>query len=157
MMTLYVTHKPEGTLYTVDKYFAFIYYPEWFDDQMVKDMIKDIDEAECISALQVISKPGIPMACTELSGGVKGLIMLLKHEDERSYSSVIWGANCVKWIAKLSFLVDFNLYMQHPLEFISGAELGTLPICAQGEKGEPLTTCREVWEYYADNCQTREN
>lgn len=151
MMTVYCKQEPKNMLLSAQGYFDFQYESEWLDDSFVKEMVFDVDKTEVISALQCVSPVFGPMACTELSGGVKGLILIEKDTDGyRNFRSTIWGANCVKWIAKLSFQADFGIYLCHPLEFISGAEKGSLPVSAQTEDGDVLSTCREVWNYYAD-------
>lgn len=157
MLTVYCKQEPLNMLYSAQGYFDFQYEAEWLDDSLIKEMVLAVDKTEVISALQCISPVLGPMACTGLSGGAKGLILVAEDTDGyRNFCSTIWGANCVRWLARLSFQADFGIYLCHPLEFISGAERGTLAIKAQTEDGAILSTCREVWDYYASNSDNGE-
>lgn len=158
MMTVYVKNKPPYPyLRTASAYFDDEVEPDWMTDDFVKAMVQDVDKSYVFSMMQCVHRNGRPMTCLGLSGGVKGLIMILKDEKHRAYSSAIFGGNCVRWLAHLSHLVDFDLYMEHPLEFISGGDMGFLPITAQTEDGIPMKICREVWRYYIDNCDEGED
>lgn len=148
MMTVYFS-KPEGktVLRTVDMHFNYAYYPEWLDDPLVHEMVEDVDRSKVISAGIVIHRNGLPMACTGLSGGVKCLILALKANEDFVYNSTIWGDNCTKWLAKISFLADFEIQITHFLNFFVGTNRGEDPICAKLETGEVITTCKELMEH----------
>lgn len=102
MMTVTV-HPTEEVLRTVTEYFPLIKEDEWFEDQLVKDMVLDVDQTTLVGTQMAMSPYFGSMPNSDLSGGVKGLIMIYKYPDEREYSSVIFGDNCVKWLCKLSF------------------------------------------------------
>ena len=98
--------KPELFLHSATKYFDAVYEPEWFDDQLVKVVSRNVIESPVLGQ--------IPPQW--LSGGVKGLILILKYPKKLEYSSCIFGGNCAKWICKLGDIIDYTLIMQHPFE-----------------------------------------
>ena len=78
---LYISFKEtEHTLRGIDGYFNYNYEEEWFDNDLVKQMVKDVDKSDVISS-ECIKSPVLgqipPM---KLSGGVKVLIVLLYRE-----------------------------------------------------------------------------
>lgn len=134
---------------------------EWFNDPLVEEIVRDVDKTIHVRD-SVFESPVLGTISPHyLSGGTKALISILKSESIRNcapFDSAMFGDNCVKWLAKLSFLVDFTIYMDTPLDFGMGGnifdrEFRNTPICAQGEKGEQLKTCGRVWEYYVLNSQ----
>lgn len=143
MMTITLKRSPD-CLASVKRYFKFNYLDEWMDDPMVKQMVLDIDKTEVVSRQLAISPVLGPIPISSLSGGVQGLICILKDPDYREYSSEIFGDNCVGWLVKLSYLVDFTLVLDHPIDFT-----GDTPVNAVTAEGKQVKTCKEVWEYYA--------
>lgn len=75
-----------------DDYFVAEYYDEWFDDPIVKQMVKDIDKSEVYGANNIISPVLGPINCMQLSTGVKNLIIAYKTDEviDASYC----GDNC---------------------------------------------------------------
>ena len=133
---------------------------DWFNDPVVEQMVLDIDKTKHVKDF-VFESPILGTIPPQmLSGGVKGLILLLKDTDSdcRTYASTIFGDNCVEWIRRLSFEVDFNLLMCHPLGW-NGAywdgskprgqeSSGPHPICAQTRDGRPLKYTSDISRYY---------
>lgn len=151
MMTVYVKKRP-GLLLYAPTVFDLMYNDINFEDDFIKQMVKDVDQTEHIMG-QVFNSPIFgAIAPTRLSGGVKSLIVVYTLEEAKNYSSVLFGGNCVEWLRQISFKKDFTIWMQHALEFISGGEptavLQDREINAQTEDGIPLKTCEEVWNYY---------
>lgn len=151
---LTVTLVPDETcLFSASRYFDLNYLDEWFDDPVVKQMVLDIDKTVVVGP-QLLQSPVLgAIPPSSLSGGVKGLILILKDPDQRNFSSTIFGSNCVLWLTKLTFVTDFTITMEHSLEFYDFLE----PICAQTDHGKPLTIQREVWGYYVDNYPTSDH
>lgn len=132
--------------YSAKNYFNANYEEEWFDDPIVREMVKDVDQSTVVSGRLIDSEFLGPIPPCSLSGGVKGLILILKDPDIREFSSTIFGENCVPWIAKLSYKVDFTIVLNHALELI-----GDTPINAQWVDGTPLHTLREALGCYIRN------
>lgn len=105
----------ENTITDVDNYFDFEYEDEWLEDPLVKEMILDVDKSEVLDS-GVIKSPVLGLIPpTELSGGVKALILMLKTDEE------IWatacGDNCSKWITKIAEMKELTISLEHFLDF----------------------------------------
>lgn len=147
---------------TPDVYFnvACNMHVDWLNDPVVEEMVLDIDNTKHIKDY-IYDSPFIGAIPPQmLSGGVKGLILILKDTGNtcRVFASKMFGDNCVEWLRKLSFQVDFTILMCHPLGWNAayidrtkplGEEFsGPYPICAQTMDGMPLNTTSEVIRYY---------
>lgn len=93
---LYITFgDTEDMIRDCKLYFDYNYEPEWLDDPLVREMIKDVDKSEVISR-NIINSPVLDeITPKELSGGVKTLILMLKEPDTVFYASNC-GDNCAK-------------------------------------------------------------
>lgn len=115
---LYITFKKsKDVLMFVDNYFNLNYDDAWLADPFVQEMILDVDGSRVINN-EVINSPVLGMISpTELSGGVKALILMLKE------SRVVWatacGDNCAKWIIEISKKKDITICLSHIMEFPS--------------------------------------
>lgn len=113
---LYITFKKsKDVLMFVDNYFNLNYDDAWLADPFVQEMILDVDGSRVINN-EVIDSPVLGMISpTELSGGVKALILMLKE------SRVVWatacGDNCAKWIIEISKKKDITICLSHIMEF----------------------------------------
>lgn len=99
----------DDTVVFVDGYFDNVYEYDWFNDDIVKQMVKDIDKSE-LQGLAVISPFLGSIPVEKLSGGVKGLIMMYKMDDFVS-DLISYGNNCEDWIIKLSEMKDITVCM----------------------------------------------
>jgi hypothetical protein len=94
----------------IDLYFDNVYDDVWFDDELVKEMVEDVDKSKVVSR-QCIESPILGQIPPErLSGGVKALICMYK-EPESYIDLIVCGPNCEKWISKISELSDFRVGM----------------------------------------------
>jgi hypothetical protein len=94
----------------IDLYFDNVYDDAWFDDELVKEMIEDVDKSKVVSR-QCIESPILGQIPPErLSGGVKALICMYK-EPESYIDLIVCGSNCEKWISRISELTDFRVGM----------------------------------------------
>lgn len=113
---LYLTFKKtEDVLIAVDKYFNLAYEQEWFDDPVVKEMVRDVDKSVVLGDAVIKSPVFGIMAPTQLSGGVKALILMLK-EDHTIWGSAC-GDNCAKWIIEISKKKDITICLSHIMKF----------------------------------------
>lgn len=106
----------DETVRNVDSYFDFNYLDEWLMDEMVKEMIKEVDKSDVISANCIQSPVLGQIPPTKLSGGVKALILLLKQPELEIYATAC-GDNCAKWILKISELHDIHIVLKHVMRF----------------------------------------
>ena len=81
-------------------YFKYNYEEEWFEDELVKEMIQDVDGSKVLSAY-AIDSPVLGFISPErLSGGVKALIIMYK-EPALIVNASACGNNCAKWILEI--------------------------------------------------------
>ena len=105
----------DDTITNVDDFFNYEYEDEWFSDDLVQRMILDVDKSKVISE-HIIDSPVLGLIPpTQLSGGVKALILMLKTDNE------IWatacGDNCSKWILEIAKLKELQISLEHYLKF----------------------------------------
>ena len=106
----------ENTLRGIDSYFDFNYDKEWFNDSMVKEMVKSVDKSEVLST-ECISSPILgQIPPTKLSGGVKLLITLLKEPEIEQWATSC-GDNCAEWILRISEIQDIRIVLHHIMKF----------------------------------------
>lgn len=144
MMTV-IAHKYGGRfVMSASRLFNEVFDKEWFKDPLVQEMVRDVDNTEWVAGSVFTNDVLGDIHASELSGGVKGLMLVYKNPEgiSRVFSSVIWGDNCAKWLAKLSFMVDFSLYFEHILSFPEDIQ-----VRAQTQDGRPLNTGAEIREY----------
>ena len=97
-------------------YFDNTYEDEWIVDPFVKEMIRDVDGSEVVSA-HIIESPVLgAITPKELSGGVKVLILMLK-DDSFVYNLSNCGDNCAKWALEISKDSDVTVFLQHIMKF----------------------------------------
>lgn len=99
----------EDTITSPSIYFDNTYENDWFDDPLVVQIVKDIDKSD-LKGLCVISPFLGSIPVEKLSGGAKGLILMLKEDDFTS-DLISYGNNCEDWIIKLSSQKDITVCM----------------------------------------------
>lgn len=109
MLSVLFGRETENTNYCPEIFFNHTYKFEWFEDEIVKQIIKDVDNSEVIGSCVVSPVLG-SIAVEKLSGGCKVLILLYKVPDFEP--DLIWlGQNCESWLARISDLVDCRAVM----------------------------------------------
>ena len=108
-----VTNK---TIWDVDSYFNFNYEDAWFENDLVKEMVRDIDKSDVVSSNCVQSPVLGQIPVTKLSGGVKALILMLKEPELWIYATAC-GDNCANWIVRISEMQDVNIVLRHTMWF----------------------------------------
>ena len=91
----------------VDAYFDNNYYPEWFDDEIVKQMILDIDKSVVESRYCIMSPVLGQIPPQYISGGVKALILMWKTDKVVDLTAC--GENCAEWIVRLGDLKEDDI------------------------------------------------
>lgn len=99
------------TITNIDVYFNNTYELSWFEDDIVKKMIKDIDDSEVIGNC-INSKYLGTTSVENLSGGVKALIVMLKDEElEYPIDLICCGENCQSWLSYIFSIKDITVSM----------------------------------------------
>lgn len=137
---LYITFgDTEDMIRDCKLYFDYNYEPEWLDDPLVREMIKDVDKSEVISR-NIINSPVLDeITPKELSGGVKTLILMLKEPDTVFYASNC-GDNCAKWILEIANRQDLHITLGHIMEF--GEPFGELEAVITNDNSK-ISTIKE--------------
>ena len=122
---------------------------DWLNDPLIEAMIEDVDSSKHINDYIIHSPVLGYIPPDKLSGGVKGLILVYKDQEiVRTFSSVMFGENCIPWLIKLSYLVDFTLVMDHPMMWYASAGYVAEDINAMRDDGTILPTTYDVAQYY---------
>ena len=97
-------------------YFDNVYDDDWLEDDLVKEMIRDVDHSEVLTP-HIIESPVLgAITPRELSGGVKVLILMLK-DDSFIYNMSNCGNNCAKWVLKIAEKKDLTVFLRHIMRF----------------------------------------
>lgn len=126
-------------LYNPEVYFNNTFEDEWFEDEEVKQMVKDIDKSTVISS-HLIESPvfgGIPVR--DLSGGVKTLI-LMKFDNEHIVNASYCGDNCAQWILRIAEKKDLTIRLGYLMDF------GSKPIKVRvANSGKIFDNCKDLF------------
>ena len=95
-------------------WFKYNYESLWFEDELVKAMVREVDHTEYISD-SVFDSPVLGKIPPErLSGGVKTLIMIYKM-PEKIFNATSCGANCAHMLLEIgkreNVTVNLRYYM----------------------------------------------
>ncbi|MGN0205027.1 MAG: DUF4869 domain-containing protein [Coprococcus sp.] len=106
----------EDSIYNTNVYFKNTYEPEWFDSDLAKAIVKDVDDSDVLSG-QCIQSPVLGQIAPErLSGGVKTLLLML-NEPDKIYNASTCGDNCAKWILEIGKQKDLTINLRHMMSF----------------------------------------
>ena len=95
-------------VFSPDTYFKYNYEEEWFNDNLVKTMVFDVDSS-IVESPHMINSPILGQIAPErLSGGVKALIIMYKEPDLIVNASAC-GDNCAKWILEIGKRTDLTI------------------------------------------------
>ena len=101
-------------VYNTNVYFKNTYEPEWFETELAKQIVREVDDSEVLSS-ECIQSPVLGQIPPErLSGGVKTLLLIL-NEPEKIFNASTCGDNCAKWILEIGEDVTINL--RHMMDF----------------------------------------
>lgn len=106
----------ENYIYNTDLYFDNVFQDKWITSKIGKEIIKDIDKSEVVSA-HVIESPFLgAITPTELSGGVKTLF-LMAFDNSKIFNASTCGNNCAKWILRLGQKKKLLINLRHVMDF----------------------------------------
>lgn len=99
-----------------DSFFNNNYQDEWMDDEQVKQIIHDIDSSEVLSPQIVMSPVLGAIPVTQISGGAKAVILMLKMPQLLIHGNSC-GDNCAAWIDKIGKAQDIHVHLTYPMRF----------------------------------------
>ena len=106
----------ENCIHDVDTYFYNVYNKKWFEDELIKKMIFDIDKSEVVSGYLIRSKVLGDISPDLLSSGVKTLILLFK-DSKKILNASNCGDNCAKWILEIAKIKNITINLYHIMDF----------------------------------------
>ena len=106
----------DDVVYNTAVYFKFNYLPDWFKDEDVVQMVKDIDNSVVLGTGAIDSPVLGVIAPVTLSGGVKTLILIDKVAD-KVFNASNCGDNCAEWLLKIGNKKDVIVNLRHIMDF----------------------------------------
>ena len=115
MLTIIYGDEP-NCVYNTNVYFKNTYEPEWFETELAKQIVREVDDSEVLSS-ECIQSPVLGQIPPErLSGGVKTLLLIL-NEPGRIFNASTCGDNCAKWILEIGKREDVTINLRHMMDF----------------------------------------
>ena len=103
-------------VYNTNVYFKNTYEPEWFETELAKQIVREVDDSVVLSS-ECIQSPVLGQIPPErLSGGVKTLLLIL-NEPEKIFNASTCGDNCAKWILEIGKREDVTINLRHMMDF----------------------------------------
>jgi len=109
----------KDVIYNTSVFFKNVYEKEWLDEELTKQMIKDVDNSNVISNGAIESPVLGIIPPTSLSGGVKTLI-LIDHISDKIFNASNCGDNCAAWLLKIASDKDVTVNLRHLMDFGNG-------------------------------------
>ena len=107
----------KGAIYHPPTYFDNCYEDEWLTTPLAKEMIRDVDRSEVISAHLIDSPELGPIPPKDLSGGIKTLLLMAYDTDGKIFNASVCGDNCAKWILEIGKREDVTINLRHMMDF----------------------------------------
>ncbi|MCI8967415.1 MAG: DUF4869 domain-containing protein [Lachnospiraceae bacterium] len=131
----------ENYVFSPDTYFKYNYEDAWFEDELVKEMVHDVDGSTVLSAHSIDSPILGIIAPERLSGGVKALIIMYM-EPELIVNASACGDNCAKWILEIGKRQDITVRLGYEMRFEEPFE-----ICIENSGSVIHTYAEFLWEF----------
>ena len=109
----------KDVIYNTSLFFKNTYESAWLEEDETKQMILDIDKSKVISAGAIESPVLGIIPPTNLSGGVKTLI-LINHVADKIFNASNCGDNCAPWLLKIAQKKDVTVNLRHLMDFGTG-------------------------------------
>ena len=116
MLNIYLGEMKEA-IYHPPTYFDNRYEDEWITDPLSVKMIKDVDKSDVVSERLIQSPVLGPISVTEISGGVKTLILMAFDDSGRIFNASACGNNCAKWILEIGKQKELIVNLRHIMDF----------------------------------------
>ena len=110
----------KDVIYNTSLFFKNKYESEWLTEEQTKQMILDIDKSKVLSDGAIESPVLGIIPPTNLSGGVKTLI-LIDHIQDKIFNASNCGDNCASWLLKIAEQKDVTVNLRHIMDFGNGS------------------------------------
>ena len=110
----------KDVIYNTSLFFKNKYESEWLNEEQTKQMIMDIDKSKVLSDGAIESPVLGIIPPTNLSGGVKTLI-LIDHIQDKIFNASNCGDNCASWLLKIAEQKDVTVNLRHIMDFGNGS------------------------------------
>lgn len=118
MLNIFYGDMPEA-IYNTSLYFKNSYKDRWLTTELTKAMVEDVDRSKVLSAEAIESPIFGLMSPTQLSGGVKTLI-LIAYDKDHVFNASNCGDNCAKWLLKIAEDRKVVINLRHLMDFGEG-------------------------------------
>ncbi len=119
MLSIYYGDMPDA-IYNTAVYFKNVYLDDWLTDPFAQRMIKGVDKSKVLDTHLIQSKALGLIPPTELSGGVKTLL-LIYNQPEKVFNASTCGDNCAKYILMMAKKKDITINLRHIMDFGDGS------------------------------------
>lgn len=106
----------EGRVAYVSEYFNSVYTKKWLNNDLAKQIIKDIDRTDHIQDEFLMSPVLGGISPRDLSSGCKALLLLLNRPSV-IVSGERMGDNCVVWLLEIGRMQDITITLHHCMKF----------------------------------------
>lgn len=117
MLYIHFGEMLEDTIVTPKSWLSRHIKDEWFETQLVKDIIKDVDKTECYGAYNMKSPVLGPINYTMLSNGTCNLIIATQIGLNHTLNATKCGDNCAKWLVRIAQEKDLKINLNYPMVF----------------------------------------
>ena len=122
MFTLLMDRPTSNIVESVKSFFMSVYSNDWFEDNLVKRIVKDIDRSEYFGNGILVHEDFGPITVNELSAGSKTLILMLKYKDNDKvvYKLSNLGDNCFKFLEEFPDNINCTLFIDNTIKSEDG-------------------------------------
>ena len=115
MLNIYFGDMPSAN-YNTEIFFKNTYEDSWLLDDFAKRVIKKVDGSDVVDAQAIKSTVLGMIPPTDLSGGVKTLL-LIKNCPDKVFNASTCGDNCARFILELAKKQDVTINLRHIMDF----------------------------------------
>lgn len=115
MLQVHFGEMPDA-IYNTSMYFKNTYKDSWFEDELARKMLKSVDGAVVLDGGVIESRVLGKIAPTQLSGGVKTLL-LVRNEPDKVFNASTCGDNCARWLLHMAKDRDITVNLHHLMDF----------------------------------------
>ena len=108
--------KMTEAIYNTEVYFKNTYEDDWITTSIAKKIIKKIDKSEVLDVNAIKSPILGVIPPTQLSGGVKTLLLIL-NEPNKVFNASTCGDNCASTLLEIARDKDITINLRHVMNF----------------------------------------